>query len=78
MDDVRAVMDAVGSERAAVLGWSEGAPLCALFAATYPQRTTALVMYGGVPRFVSDGRSPRPFVHPGLRYAPAYTPASAR
>jgi pimeloyl-ACP methyl ester carboxylesterase len=54
MDDVRAVMDAVGSERAAVLGWSEGAPLCALFAATYPQRTTALVMYGGVPRFVSD------------------------
>jgi class 3 adenylate cyclase len=54
MDDIRAVMDAVGSERAAVLGWSEGAPLCALFAATYPQRTTALVMYGGVPRFVSD------------------------
>jgi class 3 adenylate cyclase len=54
MDDIRAVMDAVGSERAAVLGWSEGAPLCALFAATYPQRTTALVMYGGLPRFVSD------------------------
>jgi pimeloyl-ACP methyl ester carboxylesterase len=54
MDDIRAVMNAVGSERAAVLGWSEGAPLCALFAATYPQRTTALVMYGGVPRFVSD------------------------
>jgi class 3 adenylate cyclase len=52
MDDIRAVMDAVGSERAALLGWSEGAPLCATFAATYPQRTVALVMYGGMPRFV--------------------------
>ena len=52
MDDIRAVMDAVGSERAALLGWSEGAPLCATFAATYPQRTTALVMYGGMARFV--------------------------
>jgi class 3 adenylate cyclase len=52
MDDIRALMDAVGSERAALLGWSEGAPLCATFAATYPQRTVALVMYGGMPRFV--------------------------
>ncbi len=54
MDDIRAVMDAVGSERAALLGWSEGAPLCAMFAATYPQRTAALVMYGGMPRFLED------------------------
>ncbi|MGH2961322.1 MAG: adenylate/guanylate cyclase domain-containing protein [Solirubrobacterales bacterium] len=54
MDDIRAVMDAVGSERAAVLGWSEGAALCAMLAATYPQRTTALVMYGGMPRFLRD------------------------
>jgi class 3 adenylate cyclase len=54
MDDIRAVMDAVGSERAALLGWSEGAPLCAMFAATYPQRSAALVMYGGMPRFVID------------------------
>jgi pimeloyl-ACP methyl ester carboxylesterase len=46
MDDLRAVMDAVGSERAALLGISEGGNLCALFAATYPERTTALVMYG--------------------------------
>ncbi len=46
MDDLRAVMDAVGSERAALFGWSEGGNLCALFAATYPERTTALVMYG--------------------------------
>jgi class 3 adenylate cyclase len=58
MDDIRAVMDAVGSERAALLGWSEGAPLCATFAATYPQRTAALVMYGGMSRFVRDDDYP--------------------
>lgn len=46
MDDVRAVMDAVGSEKAALLGVSEGGPMCALFAATYPNRTAALIMYG--------------------------------
>jgi pimeloyl-ACP methyl ester carboxylesterase len=46
MDDVRAVMDAVQSERAALLGYSEGGPMCCLFAATYPDRTTALVLYG--------------------------------
>jgi pimeloyl-ACP methyl ester carboxylesterase len=43
MDDVRAVMDAVGSERAALYGYSEGGVMCALFAATCPLRTTALV-----------------------------------
>lgn len=53
MDDIRAVMDAVGSERASLLGWSEGAPLCATFAATYPQRSMALVMYGGMARLVA-------------------------
>ncbi len=46
MDDLRAVMDAVGSKRAALLGISEGGGLCALFAATYPDRTCALVLYG--------------------------------
>jgi class 3 adenylate cyclase len=46
MDDVRAVMDAAGSERAALIGASEGAPMTLLFAATYPQRTTAAVLYG--------------------------------
>jgi pimeloyl-ACP methyl ester carboxylesterase len=46
MDDVRAVMDAVGSERAALFGYSEGGPMCCLFAATYPDRTTALILYG--------------------------------
>ncbi len=46
MDDVRAVMDAVGCERAALIGISEGGPMAALFAAIYPERTSALVLYG--------------------------------
>lgn len=50
MDDVRAVMDAAGSERAALIGWSEGVAMSALFAATYPERTWALVLYGGCAR----------------------------
>jgi pimeloyl-ACP methyl ester carboxylesterase len=50
MDDVRAVMDTVGSERAALLGYSEGGPMCALFAATYPARTTALITAGSYAR----------------------------
>jgi class 3 adenylate cyclase len=50
MDDVRAVMDAAGSERAALLGMSEGATMCMLFAATYPQRTSALVLWGAMAR----------------------------
>ena len=44
MDDVRAVMDAAGSERAALVGVSEGGPLCLLFAATHAARTRALVL----------------------------------
>ncbi len=46
MDDVRAVMDASASDRAALFGTSEGGPMCALFAATYPDRTSALILYG--------------------------------
>ena len=46
MDDIRAVMDAAGSNNAAIFGSSEGGPTAALFAATYPTRTTALIMYG--------------------------------
>ncbi len=53
MDDVRAVMDAAGSGRAALLGASEGAPMSILFAATYPERTRALVLYGGYAHFYS-------------------------
>src|ERR1700730_6435303 len=50
IDDVRAVMDAVGSEQAALFGTSEGGPMCALFSATYPDRTSALIMAGSYPR----------------------------
>jgi pimeloyl-ACP methyl ester carboxylesterase len=46
MDDVRAVMDAVGSERAALFGQSEGGAMSMLFAATYPERTRALILFG--------------------------------
>src|SRR6266850_2262655 len=46
MDDVRAVMDAAGSAKATLLGISEGGPMSLLFAATYPDRTSALVLYG--------------------------------
>jgi pimeloyl-ACP methyl ester carboxylesterase/class 3 adenylate cyclase len=45
MDDIRAVMQAAGSERAALIGYSEGGTICALFAATYPERVSSLVLY---------------------------------
>ena len=54
MDDVRAVMDAVGSERAVIFGESEGGPMSILFAATYPGRTVALVLYGAIARWVDE------------------------
>jgi len=47
MDDVRAVMDAVGSERAVIVGFSEGSAMSLLFAATYPERVAQLVLFGG-------------------------------
>jgi pimeloyl-ACP methyl ester carboxylesterase len=50
MDDLRAVMDAVGSTRAAILGMSEGGPKSIVFAATYPIRTSALILYGAFAR----------------------------
>ena len=50
MDDVRAVMDAAGSERAALFGVSEGGPMSVLFAATYPDRASSLVLYGSYAR----------------------------
>jgi class 3 adenylate cyclase len=57
MDDVRAVMDAVGSRRAAVIGFSEGCPMSALFAATYPELVSHLVLFGGFAR-AADRASP--------------------
>jgi pimeloyl-ACP methyl ester carboxylesterase len=58
MDDVRAVMDAAGSQRAALFGVSEGGPMCAVFAASFPQRTSALVMYGSYAKRVWDSEYP--------------------
>jgi pimeloyl-ACP methyl ester carboxylesterase/class 3 adenylate cyclase len=68
MDDVRAVMDAAGSDRAALLGISEGGPMSVLFAATYPERTHALVLCGTFATGTLD-----PEDHPaGQRWANAY------
>jgi pimeloyl-ACP methyl ester carboxylesterase len=53
IEDLRGVMDAVGFEKAALMGISEGGSLAALFAATYPQRCEALVFYGCFARFTS-------------------------
>jgi DNA-binding SARP family transcriptional activator/pimeloyl-ACP methyl ester carboxylesterase len=52
MSDVRAVMDAVGSKRASLVGYSEGGSMCALFAATYPDRAAGLVMIGSYARMI--------------------------
>jgi class 3 adenylate cyclase len=54
MDDIRAVMDAAGSERAVLHGTSEGGPMCMAFAALHPERTAALVLRGTGPRFASS------------------------
>jgi pimeloyl-ACP methyl ester carboxylesterase/DNA-binding winged helix-turn-helix (wHTH) protein len=58
MDDVRAVMDQVGSKYAALIGVSEGGPMCALFAATYPEKTRALVMVGTYAKRLKDAEYP--------------------
>ena len=58
MDDIRAVMDAVGSKRAALLGVSEGGPMTLLFAATFPERVAAAVLYGTGPSLVRTADYP--------------------
>ncbi|MDT4917267.1 MAG: hypothetical protein QOH89_1967 [Pseudonocardiales bacterium] len=58
MDDIGAVMDAVGSERAAVMGESEGGPLAMLFAAAHPERTVALILQGAEVRERTDADWP--------------------
>ena len=58
MEDVHAVMDAAGSKRAALFGISEGGAMCGLFAATYPDRTSALVMSGCFARWIRDDDYP--------------------
>jgi class 3 adenylate cyclase/pimeloyl-ACP methyl ester carboxylesterase len=58
MDDVRAVMDAVGSERAALFAFWEGGPMAAVFAATYPERISALVLFGTFARRIRSDDYP--------------------
>ncbi len=53
MDDIRAVMDAVGLETAAIMGISEGGSLSAMFAASHPDRCRSLILYGAFARFTS-------------------------
>jgi class 3 adenylate cyclase len=54
MDDIRAVMDAADFDQAAIMGVIDGGALAALFAATYPERTSALILYHATPRFVRN------------------------
>ena len=53
MDDIRTVLDEIGAKRAAVLGCSEGAPISLMFAATYPERVSQLVLFGGFAQFTA-------------------------
>ncbi len=57
-DDIRAVMDAVGIDSAFIFGMSEGASMAAMFAATHPKRTRALLIWGGMARFVATEDHP--------------------
>jgi class 3 adenylate cyclase len=58
MDDIRAVMDAAGSKRAAIMGFSEGGPMTLLFSASYPERTAAAVLYGCRASYIADDDYP--------------------
>ncbi len=74
MDDIRAVMDAAGLERASIMGLSEGGSLAMLFAATYPQRTTGLVLWGSFASMVKRPGYPWGLTHEELEEAArAYT-----
>lgn len=57
-DDIRAVMDAVGSQQATIMGVSEGASMACLFAATFPERTRSLIVWGGQARWVKSDDYP--------------------
>src|SRR5918992_2993426 len=59
MEDVHAVLDAAGADRTALFGVSEGGPMSILYAATYPERVSAMAIYGSTPRFaISDSFLP--------------------
>ena len=69
MDDLRAVMDAAGSERAEIFGVSEGGALAALFATCHPDRTTALILYGTWARLVEAPDYPEGYQPDKLNYS---------
>jgi pimeloyl-ACP methyl ester carboxylesterase len=75
MDDVRAVMDAAGSDRAALFGVSEGGPMSVLFAAAHPDRTRALAMFG---TYSWSGGAPEYEWTQSRRLAPRSPPRSSR
>ena len=56
--DINAILDAIGSERAAFLGMSEGGAISTMFAATYPERTTHLILYGSRPAYLKSDSWP--------------------
>jgi len=66
MDDIRAVLDAAGSKRAVLFGLSEGVPAALLFAATFPERVSALVLIGGFASLLRDESQPWAFTRDGL------------
>src|SRR3982074_1145062 len=70
MDEIRAVMDAVGSDRATLIGYSEGGSICALFAATYPARVSSLILY--------DAWATGPLVAAGMQGAERWKDAMNR
>jgi pimeloyl-ACP methyl ester carboxylesterase len=61
MDDLHAVMDAVGCHRAALIGISEGGPMCLTYAAMHPERTIALILWGSFPRILAAPDYPAGF-----------------
>ncbi len=61
VEDVRTLMDAVGIERAAILGESEAGPVPAMFAATYPERTEGLIIFGSIATGAPDEAELAPF-----------------
>ena len=65
MDDLRAVMDKEGVEHAALYGGSEAGPMCLLFAATFPERTDALVLWSTYPRAIQDDDFPEGWLPAG-------------
>ncbi len=62
--DIVAVLDAVGSRRASIFGVSEGCAVAALFASMHPQRTTSIILYGGISRLIKDAEHPWGLMEP--------------